>query len=273
MIAFIIIIFIIFLCWGSFLNLVAYRLIHDKSIFTKRSVCPSCQNIIRWYDNIPIISYILLRGKCRSCKSEISFLYPFIEALSGLIFSILFWTLYISNGGTSTGGTSTGGTFNFSFFNSFITMFIFFTCLIISTRTDLQALVIPQAFTLWVVPLAFFSSFTGATGIRPFDSMLGAFLGYFVLWFIGFVFKKIKKIDGIGVGDMELLAMIGSFLGPLGVWFTILIGSIFGLLIGGAYLIFTKQSRYTRIPFGPFLALGATIYYFFRNYLLLFLLG
>ena len=233
--------FLVFLCWGSFLNVVAYRLTYDIPFFKKRSQCPLCGKIIPWYDNIPVVSWILLRARCRFCSAAISFLYPFIELASGIIFTALYFV-----------GKLTPATF------------IFTSALLVAVRTDLQAMVIPQIVSLWLVPVGVAMSFLGLTGIFGFESILGAALGYGVLWGMASLFRVLTKKDGLGVGDMELLAMIGSFLGPLGVWFSLMIGSVSGVLIGGGYLLVTKKGPNERIPFGPFLALGAILYLFFK---------
>jgi len=244
---------LIFLCWGSFLNVVAYRSICDIPFFAKRSVCPYCKNIIFWYDNIPILSWFFLRGKCRHCKKSISYLYPFIEILTVVILTSLL--------------------FKVDDILSFWVFFLFFSALIVSTRTDLQAMVIPQIFSLWLVPVGIVFAFFDLLNITVLQSLGGAVLGYGGLWLIAKIFKVITKKEGLGVGDMELLAMIGAFLGPVGVWFSLFIGSFSGLLIAGGYLLLTKKSKETKIPFGPFLALGATIYFFFNEYLVCFWLG
>lgn len=252
---------IFFLSWGSFLNVVAYRSICDKPFLKKRSSCNYCNKTISWYDNIPVLSWIILKAKCRLCKKPISILYPFVETLTAIVMTFLFFKFFSFKG--------------FFIFHSqnifpFVAYFIFFTALIIAIRTDLQALVIPQLFSLWLIPLGLLFSFLGFTQINLLQSMIGAVVGYGSLWIVAKIFKLITKKDGLGVGDMELLGFIGSFLGPLGVWFSILIGSFAGLLIGGSYLLFAKKSKMTPIPFGPFLALGATIYFFFKSYLILF---
>jgi leader peptidase (prepilin peptidase)/N-methyltransferase len=232
--------FIQFLCWGSFLNMAAYRLTYEKPFFRKRSYCPSCDKTIFWYDNIPLLSWIILKGRCRFCSVPISYLYPAVELLSGIIFTALFLMSA----------------------KFFVAYFICFSALIAATRADLQAMVIPQIFTLGMVPIGILFSFAGFTKVSGVESIIGAVIGYGLLWAVATIFKYFKKREGLGVGDMELLGMIGSFMGVDGVRFSLLIGSISGLLIGGAYLYFFKKNRYTRIPFGPFLALGAIVYFF-----------
>jgi len=270
-------IIMIALCWGSFLNVVAYRLAAEKNFLTARSHCPECNTVIAWYDNIPVISWIILGGKCRTCKAPISLLYPFIEVLTALVFTLF---IYLSQ---STHFSHTHvNLYNILMGNEMGTMrdlaascvcFMFLSALIIATRTDLQALVIPQLVTTWLLPVGVIASYFGLTTISFQESMIGAMLGYGTLWLIAYIFKKLTHKEGLGIGDMELLAMIGAFIGPMGVWFSIMIGSISGLVIGLLYLMLTGQDRSTRIPFGPFLALGALFYFFFQESLVrLFLL-
>lgn len=242
--------FLFFTCWGSFLNVLAYRITFDKPFFTQRSMCPACGKIIYWYDNIPLISWVLLRGQCRFCHEPISLLYPFIELTSGIILTAIFWTQGLTL--------------------SFLGYFLFFSALLVATRSDLEAMIIPQFFTLWLVPVGFLFSCFNLIEIFPLESLLGACFGYGLLWVVAKTFKYATKKEGLGEGDMELLAMIGSFLGPIGVWFSLMIGSSVGMLIGGGYLLFAKKDRYTRIPFGPFLALGAIIYFFLNPALFMF---
>lgn len=279
----ILLIFVFGLIWGSFLNVVAHRLATGKPFFTKRSMCPSCSSVIAWYDNIPVLSWLLLKGKCRSCKKNISVLYPFVEIMTGLIFVFVYFKLvphfspfyyFLAADPMMVDSMHLSDKIPDSVFShglcEFGAYFIFFSALIAATRSDFEEMVIPQLFSLWLVPVGFLFAALGFTAISFQSSLLSAFLGYFVLWIIALVFKMITKRDGMGAGDMELLAMIGSFLGPIGVWFSLLLGSFSGVLIGALYLILLRKDRTTRIPFGPFLALGATIYFLFDKSLIKF---
>lgn len=245
-----------FLCWGSFLNVVAFRIVKDLPFLRKRSHCPECDYQIAVYDNIPILSWILLRGKCRKCKTKISILYPFIELLTLIL--MLSLTIHTIN-------------LNLNYPQNifyFISYFIFFSALIIATRTDLQAMVIPQLFSIWLVPVGLLYSYFGWLRIDFYQSLIGAVFGYFILWLVAKLFKFFAKKDGLGVGDMELLCMIGAFLGPIAVWFSLLIASLTGTLIGAIYLYYFAKSRRAKIPFGPFLAFGSIIFFFFESFLL-----
>ncbi|MBD3231455.1 hypothetical protein GF322_02215 [Candidatus Dependentiae bacterium] len=250
-------VFLISLFWGSFLNVVAYRSIHERSFFEPRSKCNFCNKTIPFYDNFPVISWFLLHGKCRFCQKYISILYPIIEILTAFILTSIFFKIFYFY-----------GFFIFSI-NSiiyFISYIIFFSALIVATRTDLEALVIPQIFTLWLTPLGILLSHFDAIEISIYESVIGAAFGYSVLWLIAKIFTYFTQKEGLGVGDMELLAMIGAFLGPIGVWFCMLTGSFLGLITASIYIFATKKNTSTQIPFGPFLALGATIYFFFQDY-------
>lgn len=269
-------IFLFGIVWGSFLNVAAHRLALGKDFFAKRSKCPSCNHLIAWYDNIPLLSWLWLKGKCRNCKNRISFLYPAIELISGVVFVLVFFKLlphfspfyYFMSA-----DPLMVDAINFSaiipdqvFYNGLCelaALFIFFSALIAATRSDLEAMVIPQLFSFWLVPVGFVVAYFDIIAISIRASLFGAFIGYFSLCFVAFIFKRVTKREGMGVGDMELLALIGSFLGPIGVWFSLLIGSLSGLLVGVSYLLIFKKEITTRIPFGPFLALGAFVYFLF----------
>ncbi len=258
MFALFIFIFILFLCWGSFLNVLAYRIVHDKPFLQKRSTCNHCNSLIAWYDNLPVISWLILRAKCRVCKGKISILYPAIELLSAVLFSFLFYYFFCDQN-------------NIIFYSSniisFFAYFIFFSALILATRTDLEATVIPQIFSIWLVPVGFIFSYFGYLDVNLLQSFLGAAFGYLILFVVAKVFKYFTNKDGLGEGDMELLALIGSFTGYMGAWFALAIASFTGSLLGIAYILMAKKTREFKIPFGPFLSFGAIIYFFIKEYL------
>lgn len=266
-----IIIILFGLAWGSFLNVVAYRVLYDQPFLTPRSYCPSCKNCIAWYDNIPLFSWAILRGRCRLCQANISWLYPFIEVLTAFIMWCLFFRLPVQE----------LGVLEFDFFNQpFIdvitqlphdvlgyqlTYGFFFSVLIITVRTDFEAMVIPQIFSIWLVPIGFVCAAFGLLPISINASLMGAFFGYGILWSVAKIFAYVTGKDGIGVGDMELLALIGSFAGPAGVWISLMLASIMGTLCGGIYLAVTRQGKTTKLPFGPFLVLGIAGYVLFAS--------
>jgi leader peptidase (prepilin peptidase) / N-methyltransferase len=244
--------FLFGLCWGSFLNVVAYRIANEKSFFKTRSYCPFCEKTIPWYNNFPVVSWIILGRRCSECKNKISVIYPFIEILTAIIFVGIFFKCFAFQ-------------HSIEIWMILFVDFVFLNSLIVATATDLRDMVIPQIFTVWCIPVGITFSYLGCTQVSLQESLIGVFVGYGILWFVARLFKFITKKDGIGVGDMELLGMIGSFIGPLGVWFAIAIGSASGLIVGGFYLIFYNHGIDKRIPFGPFLAFGAFIYFFFQK--------
>ncbi|MFZ5953603.1 MAG: prepilin peptidase [Candidatus Dependentiae bacterium] len=240
--------FPLFLCWGSFLNVVGYRIIRGLSVVAPRSYCPHCRKTIYWYDNIPVISWLKLNGVCRHCKKPISFLYPFIELITAL--SLTTVALLVPH-------------------HYFLSFFIFFSALIVTTRTDLEKMLISRFMTLFLVPLGIgFASF-GLLPIDLLDSLIGALAGYGLLWLTKTIFYRFKGQEGLGQGDLDLLCFIGSFTGLFGIWFSLLIGSVTGSIVGIVYLITHKKTREVKIPFGPFLALGAMSYVLLSPYLLL----
>ena len=242
----------LFLCWGSFLNVVAHRLIYDGNLLD-RSRCPHCKQVISWYDLTPVISFILLRGKCRQCSKSISWLYPAIELFTTV--SLLAGYYLIDP-------------------NYYLAGFILFSALIVTIRTDLDSLLISRWVTTALIPVGFLFSFTDCLPIYPLNSLLGAAAGYLILWLIGTLFYAITQKEGIGHGDFDLLALVGSFTGLMGVWATLLLGSILGSVIGTAYLLITgTMRRNAKLPFGLFLALGAMLYFYFHEIIAELLLG
>lgn len=231
-----------FFCWGSFLNVVGHRLVNDKSLLG-RSCCPRCSAPIAWYDNIPAVSWFMLRGKCRACSKPISILYPLIEFLTPLLLT----TLYLSS-------------------HYFLGYFVFFSALIVTIRSDLESFLISRLVTLTLIPVGVIFSVMDLIPILPMNSILGAAFGYALLWIVAKISYAVKKIECIGQGDLDLLALIGSFTGIVGVWTSITVGSLLGSLLGIIYLgMIGKLQRNARIPFGPFLALGAIIFVLFQD--------
>ncbi len=278
-------IFLFGLCWGSFLNVLAYRLAFDKPFFTARSYCPHCRKNIAWYDNIPVISWLLLGGKCRNCKQSITALYLFFELITAIVFVLVavkffprFFPMYylmLVDAPALDLSLFVGGMPNHLILHAgglLLSAGLFLSALIAATHTDVRAMVIPQLFSIWLAPVGIMLSVFNFTGITYKESILGAVIGYGTLWVVAAAFKFFAKKEGLGVGDMELLCMIGAFLGPVGVWFTLMIGSITGMILGGGYLLISGNDRMTRIPFGPFFSLGAAIYFFCGQHITSFLM-
>lgn len=220
-------------------------------MFGLRSFCPKCKKGIAWYDNIPIVSWLFLFGKCRKCKKQISALYPFVEVIT----AVTLWTLiYIP-------------------INNHLAYFIFFSALIVSIRTDLETMLISRYVTIFLIPVGFLFSFLGLLPITLLNSIAGTILGYGSLYLTSKTFFWLTGKEGIGQGDLELLAFVGSFVGFAGCWVSLFIGAILGSISGILYITLFNKSKDIRIPFGPFLSIGAIIYVLFQEKLLYFLLG
>lgn len=226
---------------GSFLNVCIFRLPEHKSIIKPSSQCPNCQHAIRYGDNIPIISYFLLRGKCRDCGNKISFRYPLVEFITAMLTLLLFLKFGLSL--------------------NFFTFFIFTAVLIVITFIDWDHQIIPDILTLPGIPI-FFLAAVFIVRIPWMEALLGLLIGGGVLFIIAFVYELITKREGMGGGDIKLLAMIGGFLGWKSLIFILLFSSLSGAVIGVAAMIIKKQDTKYAIPFGPFLSAAAVAYIF-----------
>jgi len=235
-------VFLLGCCVGSFLNVCIYRLPQDLSIVAPRSYCPQCRAPIHGYDNIPLVSYLLLRGKCRNCGTRITWRYPLVEALSGG-FAV---ALFVKYG------------LGFSFFS----YSAFTAALLVITFIDLDHRIIPDLISLPGIGIGFLLSFFEPS-LSVKDSLIGLVAGGGSLYLVAVAYEALTKREGMGGGDVKLLAMIGAWLGWKAVLFTLFFASLSGTVIGGGAMLAQKQGRHSAIPFGPFLAFGALAYLFF----------
>lgn len=227
------------LIWGSFFNVCIVRVPQGKSVVRNRSHCRSCQKALKWYHNIPVLSYVLLRGKCAFCKSSISIQYPIVEITSSIIFSYMWLE------------------FGWSWSGFFYTVFV--SMLLIITVIDLQHMIIPDELSLSGILIGFISVFFTGEMVW-WESLLGAALGGGVFLGIAMLYEKMAKQEGLGGGDIKLLAMIGAWLGIQSILVVIVISSALGSLVGISLMLFKRKNLKTAIPFGPFLAVAAIIY-------------
>jgi leader peptidase (prepilin peptidase)/N-methyltransferase len=229
---------------GSFLNVCIYRLPRGESIAWPGSHCPSCRAAISWYDNVPVLSYLWLLGRCRSCRLPITMRYPLIEAANAagyvLILSAygLTWTT--------------------------ILYCILFSALLVVTGTDLTHKIIPNAVTLPGIVLGLLGAAT-VLPVGPVNALLGVIVGGGILWALAWASPYLFGKEGMGGGDIKLLAMIGAFLGWKPALLTIMIGSLTGSVIGIALIALRFMKRDEYIPFGPFLVFGAVVSMFFAQ--------
>ena len=240
--------FIFGLCIGSFLNVCIYRLPASRSITHPRSSCPHCGRLIRFYDNIPVLSYLWLRGRCRYCRTSIALRYPMVEILGG-------WFAL--------------GTFlKYGLTLEALIYYVFIAALLAITFIDIDHQIIPDVITLPGIPIGFAAGFA-LPATSYLDSIWGILVGGGSLLVIAWVYNLVTKKDGMGGGDIKLLAMIGAIIGWKGVLFTIFVASAVGTLSGIIVMLKARKSMKLAIPFGPFLAIGAIAYIFFGPALVL----
>ena len=243
----IIFIFILGLIGGSFLNVVIYRLPLKKSIIFPSSHCPYCETKLKYYDLIPVLSYIINKGKCRYCGEKISFQYPIVELLTGLLFLLTF--------------------LNYDLTSEFIIFIFLISVLIVVSFIDIKYQIIPNEITFTFIPIGLILSLF-FNHIKFLDSLLGLLIPAGILLLIAFIYKK-----GMGIGDVKLIGMIGVFIGWEYALISIFIGALFGSIYGIYMMVTGNMTRKTRIPFGPFISLGAVIMILYGSLLIDWYLG
>jgi leader peptidase (prepilin peptidase)/N-methyltransferase len=222
---------------GSFLNVVIYRLPRHESVVWPASRCGSCQRSLAWYENVPIVAWLVLGGRCRRCRSPISVMYPIVEAVTGALFA----GAYVLYGATPLGFVRIG------FGCAMIVLFVI----------DLQHRILPNSITVTGVPIGFALSLFLPPGWR--ESLIGLILGGGVLFVIGEAYYRLRGVDGLGMGDVKMLAMIGAFLGWHLTLVTLIFASFTGALVGVALLASGRGGMKAALPFGTFLAVGAVV--------------
>lgn len=246
---------------GSFLNVVILRLprrmewewrrdarevleqpeLYDPpppGIVVERSHCPHCKTLLQWRDNIPLLGWLLLGGKCRACKAPISLQYPLVELLTGLLFLACVW--------------------RFGFGWQGFGALLFTAMLIALAGIDLRTRLLPDQLTLPLMWLGLIAAIDHLY-IAAKPALIGAIIGYLSLWSVWWLFKQLTGKEGMGHGDFKLLAAIGAWTGLHGILPTILISSVLGAVIGSAWLAARGRDRATPIPFGPYLAIAGWI--------------
>lgn len=227
---------------GSFLNVCIHRLPRSESIVLPRSRCPSCGTGIRALDNIPLLSYLLLRGRCRSCGASISPVYPAVELLTAVLSLVLFRKFGLSL--------------------PFLAAFTFSSALVVITFIDLEHQIIPDVISLPGIPI-FALCGIFIMGLTFLDSAIGILLGGGSLYLVAKGYELLKKQEGMGGGDIKLLAMIGGFLGWKSLLFVILVSSLLGAFVGISVMLWKRGNLKDAIPFGPFLSAAAILHIFY----------
>ena len=229
---------------GSFLNVCIFRLPKSESVVSPPSHCTNCDYVIRWYDNIPILSYLFLKGKCRRCGERISLQYPLVEFINGALTLALFLRF--------------GPSFAFG------VLFLFCSALVVVTFIDLEHQIIPDSITLPGIVIGFAISFF-IPNLGWLNSLLGILAGGGSLLLVAYGYELLTKRDGMGGGDIKLLAMMGAFFGWKAILFIVFAASLLGSIIGVSMMLAQKKDSTLAIPFGPYLASAAVLYIFYGN--------
>jgi len=220
---------------GSFLNVCIHRIPRDESIVWPGSRCPACGAPIRWFDNIPVLSYLVLAGRCRRCRARIAVKYPLVELATMGLFLAHYWMLGAQP--------------------LLVVRLLFSAALIVLFVIDLEHQILPNRITLPGIAVGFVASLGLWPGWR--DSLLGILLGGGILWAIAEAYFRVRREEGLGMGDVKMLAMIGAFLGWQQVLVTLVLSSAAGALVGVALMAAGRGTMKYALPFGTFLALGA----------------
>jgi leader peptidase (prepilin peptidase) / N-methyltransferase len=222
---------------GSFLNVCIYRLPRNESIVFPASHCTACGKEIRWYQNVPVVSWLLLRGKCGSCGEPISIVYPLVELLTSAIVALHVYVIGV---------------------DLLLIPRVLFACgLIVLAFIDLRHRILPNQITLGGTVVGFLFSLWLPPGWL--SSLIGIVIGGGVLFAIGEIYMKVRGIEGMGMGDVKMLGMIGAFLGWQGVLVTLVLASLSGAIVGGIMLATQKGDMKYQLPFGTFLSAAALV--------------
>ncbi len=243
------------LIFGSFANVCIHRLPLDLDIINSRSHCPKCKKKIVWYDNIPLLSSLILSFKCRICKKNISKQYFIVEIITGLAFIFFYKTLGLGF--------------------DFVLISIIFLILLIIFFIDLKHYIIPDSLNFSLILICFIKNFTTQDLLKFSyniqDSLLGGAIGYLIIWLIIFIYKKVRNKEAMGLGDAKLLSAFGFLLGFQAVLPIVFIASLTGLIYVLPSLIINKKNLQNIIPFGPFIIISGIIYYFYEESIFLIL--
>jgi leader peptidase (prepilin peptidase)/N-methyltransferase len=255
--------------WGSFFNVCIARVPEKQSVVSPGSRCGACGAPVRAFDNVPVLSYLWLRGRCRACGARFSPRYPLVELLGALLAAALWWQL-VAEDPTGALGIRLA---------RFVYYFAFVGVLVVLSFIDLATLLLPDVITRPGVVLFFLAGF-GVHEVSWLERLIGGVVGYAVIWGIGELYYRLLDREGLGLGDAKLLALIGVALGWKALPLVVFAGSVSGSLISIPVLLFKRRRRApgeslreVQIPFGPFLALGALVYLFAGRALLVFATG
>ena len=222
---------------GSFLNVCIYRLPRDQSVVWPASRCTSCGRALSWYENIPVVSWVALRGRCRTCRATIAARYPIVECVTAALFVVGYYAI---------GPTPLLGV-----------RLLFACAMVVLFAIDLEHLILPNEITLPGTVVGFAFSFVLAPGWQ--SSLIGLLVGGLFPFLVAEAYARLRGREGMGMGDFKMLAMVGAFLGWPMVWLVLILSCLLGIVIGGGALVVSRRGLATRIPFGTFIAVAAMI--------------
>jgi len=241
-------------CVASFLNVVIWRVPRGESIVSPPSHCPKCNAAIKWYQNIPILAWLMLRGKCANCKAPISPRYILIEILGGCLFIAAFWK------------------FGLTWYT--LAMWVWLALMIVGSMIDFDHKLLPDFVTvggmILGVAVAAIDALLGKSFVPLMWSGAGLVFGFGLLWLIRFFGSKAFKREAMGLGDVFLMGAVGAIFGPIAVLMTLILSSVFGSVVGVSMVALskTKFARFVEIPYGPYICLGCLVWMFFGSELL-----
>lgn len=251
--------FVVGLCVGSFLNVCIHRLPKGESVVRPRSRCPRCQHPIAAYDNIPLLSYLVLRGRCRHCAAAISPLYPLVEVLTGGVLLLAYQRFGLSAPALKATVLAAG------------LLVLIFTDLrdrLLPDRVTFPGVAAGLLFAFWVPvedgTAALLLRLVGNSTLSSIllsvtDALLGGLLGAGLLFVLGEVWYRLRRVEAMGLGDVKMMAMVGLFFGVKLTVLTLLLGSLLGSLVGGAFILLAKKDSRYELPLGSFLGVGALV--------------
>ena len=241
--------------WGSFANVCIYRLPNDENVVSGRSFCPKCKQKIVWYDNIPVISFVILKAKCRNCDYKISYQYLVVEILSLLSFTLIYFLFGISI--------------------TTLLFWILYLCFVIIFFIDLKHFIIPNVITFPLMALGFFKSFDpNLSYLFPnyLNSLIGGAFGYGIIFSIIYFYKQVRKKEGMGLGDAKLFAVIGFWFGWISIPFIVFLSSVIALISVIPSLLNSSKQMSSEIPFGPYIIIATLLFVFFKETMINFIL-
>jgi leader peptidase (prepilin peptidase)/N-methyltransferase len=233
----VVLVFLAGLIVGSFLNVCIYRLPLAQSVAWPGSRCTSCSRSLAWFENIPVVSWLVLRGRCRTCRATVSWVYPLVEVVTGLLFVVTF----LAHGWTPL----------------FAVRLLFGCAMIVLFAIDFEHQILPNSITLPGIAIGFVCSLLLPPGWS--SSLIGLLVGGVFPFLVAEGYSRVRGIEGMGMGDLKMFAMVGAFLGWPLVWITLILSTLMGIVIGGGALLVSRRGLGTRIPFGTFIAVAALV--------------